>query len=254
MIVISQLNLRSNFRDNRGYHRNTLPREQTCSNHCSWKGDAVFLVPPAETIRFKLGITTEASQIWACMVATETSAAWIKNSNKTTQRSSFDLWLLEFSEAVKPYLSKAGSDAGCDIFFSLSPSNRNVWLLCVPCFAHPWFKRIWPEQGRNEVRWRPGHEASLAPPCSKLRSFEANVLCWRKYLWQCWDFSASAAVIWRLQVTRRRGIASPCPLRYAPGPETCVWYLVSVVGDDSLFFFIHFIFSPDSNSSECRAG
>jgi len=24
---------------------------------------------------------------------------------------------------------------------------------------------------------------------------EANVLCWRKYLWQCWDFSAPLAVI-----------------------------------------------------------
>jgi len=26
-------------------------------------------------------------------------------------------------------------------------------------------------QGRNEARWRPGQEASLAPPCSNLRSF-----------------------------------------------------------------------------------
>ena len=26
-------------------------------------------------------------------------------------------------------------------------------------------------QGRNDVRWRPGQEASLAPPCSKPRSF-----------------------------------------------------------------------------------
>ena len=26
-------------------------------------------------------------------------------------------------------------------------------------------------QGRNEVRWRPGQETSLAPPCSNLRSF-----------------------------------------------------------------------------------
>jgi len=25
-------------------------------------------------------------------------------------------------------------------------------------------------QGRNEVRWRPGQEASLVPPCSNLRS------------------------------------------------------------------------------------
>ena len=27
------------------------------------------------------------------------------------------------------------------------------------------------EQGRHDVRWRPGQEASLAPPCSNLRSF-----------------------------------------------------------------------------------
>jgi len=26
-------------------------------------------------------------------------------------------------------------------------------------------------QGRNEVRWCPGQEAGLAPPCSNLRSF-----------------------------------------------------------------------------------
>ena len=26
-------------------------------------------------------------------------------------------------------------------------------------------------QERNEVRWRPGKETSLAPPCSNLRSF-----------------------------------------------------------------------------------
>jgi len=26
-------------------------------------------------------------------------------------------------------------------------------------------------QGRNEVRWRPGQDASLAPPCLNLRSF-----------------------------------------------------------------------------------
>ena len=33
-------------------------------------------------------------------------------------------------------------------------------------------------QGRNEVRWRPGQETSLAPPCSNLRSClsEVNVL------------------------------------------------------------------------------
>jgi len=36
----------------------------------------------------------------------------------------------------------------------------------------------------------PGEEANLAPPCSNLRSFGANVLYWRKYLWHFWDFQA----------------------------------------------------------------
>jgi len=30
------------------------------------------------------------------------------------------------------------------------------------------------KQGRNEVRWRPGQETSLAPPYSNLRSFESK--------------------------------------------------------------------------------
>ena len=43
---------------------------------------------------------------------------------------------------------------------------------------------------RNEIRWIRGQEASLAPPCSKLRSFGSNILYWRKYLWYWWDFTA----------------------------------------------------------------
>jgi len=37
-----------------------------------------------------------------------------------------------------------------------------------------------PKQGRNEVRWRPGHEASLAPPCSNLRSFGSKCTVLKK--------------------------------------------------------------------------
>ena len=37
-------------------------------------------------------------------------------------------------------------------------------------------------QGRNEVRWRPGQEESLAPPCSKLRSFGSKCSVWKKVL------------------------------------------------------------------------
>jgi len=37
-------------------------------------------------------------------------------------------------------------------------------------------------QGRNEIRWRPGQEASLAPPCSNLRSFGSTFTVLKKVL------------------------------------------------------------------------
>ena len=33
-----------------------------------------------------------------------------------------------------------------------------------------------PRRDVNEIRWRSGQETSLVPPCSNLRSLEANVL------------------------------------------------------------------------------
>ena len=38
------------------------------------------------------------------------------------------------------------------------------------------------EQGHNEVRWRPGQEASLAAPCSNLRSFGSQCTALKKVL------------------------------------------------------------------------
>jgi len=35
-------------------------------------------------------------------------------------------------------------------------------------------------QGRNEVRWRPGQETGLAPPCSNLRSFGSKCTVLKK--------------------------------------------------------------------------
>jgi len=35
-------------------------------------------------------------------------------------------------------------------------------------------------QGRNQVRWRTGQEASLAPPCSNLRSFGSKCTALKK--------------------------------------------------------------------------
>jgi len=52
-------------------------------------------------------------------------------------------------------------------------------------------------QGHNEVRWRPGQEASLAPHVRTWGLSEANSLYWRKYLWHCWVFSTLPAVIRR---------------------------------------------------------
>jgi len=37
-------------------------------------------------------------------------------------------------------------------------------------------------QGRNEIRWRLGQESSLAPPCSKLRSFGSKCTVLKKVL------------------------------------------------------------------------
>jgi len=50
-------------------------------------------------------------------------------------------------------------------------------------------------QGRNEVRWRPGQEASLAPPCSNLQVLRKQICCWRKYLRHCCDFEESTCDI-----------------------------------------------------------
>jgi len=82
-----------------------------------------------------------------------------------------------------------------------------------PMLKSNYFHHCW-EQGRNEVRWRPGQEASLASPVSNLKLLrtwdrkqmhapcshlmsEANALYWRKYLPHCWGFSAPPVVIRR---------------------------------------------------------
>jgi len=67
-------------------------------------------------------------------------------------------------------------------------------------------------QGRNEVRWRPGQEISLASLCSNLRSFRSNAPYWKKYLWHYWDFFSSTGVISRPpQWFAARGFVHPLP-------------------------------------------
>jgi len=60
-------------------------------------------------------------------------------------------------------------------------------------------------QDRTEVRWRPVQEASLAPPCMKLRSFGSKCSVLEKaYLRHCSNFR-------RPRWFGARGIFSPCP-------------------------------------------
>ena len=40
---------------------------------------------------------------------------------------------------------------------------------------------VW-AQARNKIRWRPGQEASLAPPCSNLRSYRSKCSVLKKVL------------------------------------------------------------------------
>jgi len=56
-----------------------------------------------------------------------------------------------------------------------------VTALSVEVSAGEMKLRVMPSiQGRNEVRWRPGQETSLAPPCSNLRSFGSNCTVLKK--------------------------------------------------------------------------
>jgi len=57
------------------------------------------------------------------------------------------------------------------------------------------FDAAYCSQGRYEVRWRPGHEASLAPPCSNLRSFGSKCIVLKKVLVTLLGLSAPLAVI-----------------------------------------------------------
>jgi len=70
------------------------------------------------------------------------------------------------------------------------PQNAfSNWILCT--------------QERSEVRWRPGQEASLAPPCSNLRSFGSKCTILKKVL------VALLGLFGAPIVTRRQGNYAP---------------------------------------------
>ena len=61
-------------------------------------------------------------------------------------------------------------------------------------------------QGRNDVvRWRPGQEASLAPPCLNLRSFGSKCTVSEKSAYDIFDPRSDSAP------------EKLCPLRYVSG-------------------------------------
>ena len=71
------------------------------------------------------------------------------------------------------------------------------------------------QQRRNEVRWRPGQEATSEPPCSNLRSFESKSTALKNALVILLGVSAPLAVI--------SGPGELCPLaapRYAPAVQS----------------------------------
>jgi len=71
-------------------------------------------------------------------------------------------------------------------------------------------------QGRNEVRWRPGREASLAPPCSNLRYFGSKCSVLKEVLVKLLGFSAPLAVIRHRHSDSAPGeLCLHCPPRYA---------------------------------------
>ena len=52
-------------------------------------------------------------------------------------------------------------------------------------------------QGRNEVKWRLGQEASLAHPCSRLRSFGSKCTILEEILVTLLELFGAPVVIWR---------------------------------------------------------
>jgi len=72
-------------------------------------------------------------------------------------------------------------------------------------------------QGRNEVRWRPGQETSLAPPCSNLRPFGSKCTVLKTVLMTLWLFVPP-------QWFGTRGIVPPCPLSLR------LWWCATKIG------------------------
>jgi len=118
------------------------------------------------------------------------------------QKHSKKIWwmrkrkLLTIYKMKKRYVVKA-----------FTKSNYNFESNEIGCY---WYSVNEYIQGRNEVRWRLGQEASLAPPCSNLRSFGSKFSVLKKVPVTLLGLfgalrSGSASPYWL-----RRGILPPC--------------------------------------------
>ena len=74
-------------------------------------------------------------------------------------------------------------------------------------------------QGRNELRWRPGQEASLAPLCSNLRAFGSKCTVLKKVLMTLLGLFGAPQSFGALIVVRRQGNCALCP------PSLRPWFL-----------------------------
>jgi len=80
------------------------------------------------------------------------------------------------------------------------------------CFQYPLKLMLNQCQGRNEVRWRPGQEASLAPPWSNLRSFGGKFTALKEALVIFWGLLDAPAGIRRPHSDSAPGeLCPPCP-------------------------------------------
>ena len=68
------------------------------------------------------------------------------------------------------------------------------------------------DQGRNEVRWSPGQEASLVPPCLNLRCFRSKCTVFKKVLMIFLGLLVPSAVMRHPRSDSVPGELELCPL------------------------------------------
>ena len=85
------------------------------------------------------------------------------------------------------------------------------------CANEARFLRLLPQQqGRNEIRWRPGQEASVAPPCSNPRSSGSKCTVLKNVFVTLLGLYGAPHSDWAPPLRfGARGIVPPLPPRYA---------------------------------------